>query len=102
MQYRVAILGKTRLKQINLDLENSNKEMQEEIDVLELQITNLENTISGLQSQITQLQSDLADAQALAQLRAQIILMKNGYIQDLQTILDNNGIPYPPEPVYPS
>ena len=70
-----------------------------QIQTLEAQVTDLEQQVSTLTSQVSTLQSQLADAQALAQLRAQIILLKNGYIQDLQTILDNNGIPYPPEPV---
>ena len=102
IQYRVAVVGRRKLRnRINVldgELENA----LNRIALLNDQIDELEGTISSLQAQITQLQSDLQAALDLAQLRANIITYKNNYIHTLQDILDNNGIPYPPEPVYPN
>ena len=102
MQYRVGVLGRRKLRNRIKYRDQAIQQMNELIIQLQGEVSTLEGQVSQLQGQITQLQSDLADAQALAQLRANIINYKNNYIQELQTILDNNGIPYPPEPVYPT
>lgn len=101
MDYRVAILGRRKLRNTVKNRDAQIEQLNEEIVELQADVGTLQAQISSLQAQVTQLQSDLADAQALAQLRAHIIVYKNNYIQELQTILDNNGIPYPPEPIYP-
>ena len=100
--YRVGMLGRRKLRNRIYNLDEELTTALTKIEHLEEEIETLEGTISSLQSQITQLQSDLQAALDLAQLRANIITYKNNYIHTLQDILDNNGIPYPPEPVYPN
>lgn len=91
MNYRVAIVGRRKLR-------NTIKSRDTAIQQMNEIIIELQGEVSELEAQVSQLQSDLADAQDLAQQRLIIIYRKNGYIQELQTILDNEGIPYPPEP----
>ena len=91
MNYRVAIVGRRKLRNT---ISERDKAIQQMNDI----ILDLESQIETKDIQIADLESQLYDAIQLAQQRLAIINRKNGYIQDLQTILDNNGIPYPPEP----
>ena len=91
MNYRVAIVGRRKLRNT---ISKRDKAIQQMNDI----ILDLESQIETKDIQIADLESQLYDAIQLAQQRLAIINRKNGYIQDLQTILDNNGIPYPPEP----
>ena len=102
LEYRVAVVGRRKLRYRIALLDEELADAMQQISDLNDEIDSLESTISSLQAQITQLQSDLQDALDLAQLRANIITYKNNYIHTLQDILDNNGIPYPPEPIYPN
>lgn len=101
IQYRTAIIG--RRKDRN-KINNMNQELEQAyltINALQSAVNNLTSQVNSLTAQVNSLQQQLQDAQDLATLRYNIIQYKNNYIQTLQTILDNNGIPYPPEPVYP-
>ncbi|MBO7731145.1 MAG: hypothetical protein J6S67_01280 [Methanobrevibacter sp.] len=91
MDYRVAVVGRRKLRNT---INERDKAIQQMNDI----ILDLESQIETKDLQIANLESQLYDAIQLAQQRLAIINRKNGYIQDLQTILDNNGIPYPPEP----
>ena len=102
IQRRIVNTGTRKLKNRIVNRNIIIQTLTAQIEDLTLQVTTLQSQVSDLQSQVSSLQTQLAEAQALAQLRANIITYKNNYIHTLQDILDNNGIPYPPETIYPT
>lgn len=102
IQYRVAVVGRrklrTRISTLTKDLEDAETEISQlegQISVLNATIESLNNTISTLNNTITELNNTITSLR-------QVINYKNNYIMTLQQILDNNGIPYPPEPTPPT
>ena len=96
------VIGTRKYKNRISRYKASEEGLVREINHLNEEIIARNRQIEALQAQVSSLQTQLAEAQALAQLRANIITYKNNYIHTLQDILDNNGIPYPPEPIYPT
>lgn len=99
---RTTVIGtrkyKVRIRSDNLVIAG----LLTQVEELSIEVRNLQIQVESLQGQVIDLQARLLEAQELAQLRANIITYKNNYIHTLQDILDNNGIPYPPEPIYPN